>query len=338
MANRIASIIRQARSEVYSSLPEDFRAFSALVRIAQHAGVEIHRPGRGRRARMTRRRVKKAYDKKDITRGVNQLLKRERVDQQLLDAGMPPLPDVDWGWVIVMNARKFARYSHVDTEEFIAELFSDMIAGSRLNTLRDYGPLKHNIVKQLKEWGMEGKGKRDIERLLATWTQRMAKAMLNTEAARARTLDDRSIGYDSVNAPGEQEEMRGQIFDDIFQLGGGATTDMMNMWHSMQPGSDPIWRDLLRRINDFFEEYGEEYGLIWSVYMRNPKANMPEILNEEVIWEGERQTLAEVLGFKMETLRDQRNSMSKLRYRLNKMFDLVKKRFPDLKKWKPIKP
>lgn len=261
MGNRLASYLRSAQRSIYaSSTPSEFRALVAMARIF-HDTARIER----RASRNVR-----AYSARDLTMAINSLIQREGIDRRLQADGLPPVPKVDWGKVIVRNSRKYVPKS-MDQEDFVAELFTDMLAGKRVNTIRETGDWRNNIMGEIEAWAREGYDKARMEATLGKFTQNKAYNMLRTEMVRVNP----DSGFESGEADPEALG-KGRLFESLFTLD-GITKDMMGNWMSMSR-RNPVLTDLVRRIQDKLQKRDDDYAHIFSAYMQDPAATANELL------------------------------------------------------------
>ena len=133
MALRIASFLRQAQLDVYhNTTTPEYRALVAMARIFHDVDASETSPRKASRS-------KRAYTARDLTMAIDSLIQRERLNQKLTADGHDPVPKIDWGRIIIMNARKYAQVAKIDLEDFVGELFTDLLAGERARTVRETG-------------------------------------------------------------------------------------------------------------------------------------------------------------------------------------------------------
>lgn len=322
MSTKIAAQLKRAKRQVWQTMPEDFRVIAACARIFHEANQVAHRQAAVARQA---RRHKTAYSARDITMAVNQLLDRNKVNQKLQQDGLPPVPNIDWGKVIVSSMRKYAYRMPMDMEDAIAELFTDMLAGDRGTKIRDRGAWKHNIIEQIEAWARDGYDKRRMEGSLVMWTKNKAENMMRTYEA-LNINDD--TGFDSGEAPGDSLRGQGRMYESLFTFE-GLTRDMMGNWMSMSR-RNPVLKDLVQRIRRKLEQRGDEYALIFEAYMQDPSASMDDLLDEEVFATDPssgaqgRIPLWMALGFNP----DDSSNKGKLGYRIKKLRELLISMYP----------
>jgi hypothetical protein len=324
MSLRLAAYLHQAQLHLYrQATTRDFRAAVAMARIFHDTNPK---------SRFASRRVKKAYSDRDLTVAINQMIAREGVNKRLTEEGHDPIPsDINWGRVILLHAKKYARVAKVDINDFVGELFADMLAGQRGRSVRETGSWRNNIIGEIEEWGRQDYNKARMVKTLAQFTKNKAYNMMRTEQVRLNP----DTGFDSGDAPEGGAAGGGRLFESLFTLD-GITKSMMGNWMSLSR-RNPVLTDLVNKVEEKLSKRDDEYAFIFNAYMQDPSAPLSELLDTVIMAKDPetgargRMPLWHALGFPENDSSGARNSnKANLSYRVKKMRAILNNMFPEV--------
>jgi hypothetical protein len=316
--NRIAQTLTDTRRALYASTYDaDFRSFVAALRILTVDTSTLRES--------SRRKV--AYSPGELTRAVNDLLRKARLNDKLVAGGYDPVPNVDWGKIIFFTARKYANRMSADLQDVIGEFMLDIIAGERSNSIRNTGQWRGNVVDEIEGWAMQGASKNHMEALMTKWSKHKLYNMMRTDEARTNP----DMGFDSGDAPDDLGKGSRRMYENIFTME-GLTRDMMSNWTALIR-SNPVMRDLVRKIHKSLARRDDDYGLIFQAYMQEPSASIRDLL--EISVEGTdpdtgretRLPLWRALNLNPEK---PGSHVGGLGYRIKNMRELLKSMFPEI--------
>ena len=273
---KLAMQLKEARREVYRSLPSEVRALHAILRLASSP-----------------KRQKKAFSKGQITQLVDKMLVSEGISRDLAKDGLE-VPAIDWGkiYLVAVNsvARKL-RLADTQREDFLVDVVGDMVMGQSVMSLRNTGPWKHNLMEQVEIWVRDGWSDKRIEATLTNWIKDKVMNLYKRWRAESGPAD---VGFQR-GAPSDDYKGR-DIYENLFTLDGLSSGQLSGYYSIMR--SNPFAKDLVNKIRKKLDQRSDDLGLIWEAYMGDPSASMRDLLNEEVTGPNRRKMpLWEAMGY-----------------------------------------
>lgn len=305
---KIANQLKQSSRAIYQTVPKEFRAIYAMLRIASAPRVP-----------------KKAYAKSDITRLVNQMLKSEGIARDLEAQGLR-VPNIDWGKLFMVAISQMARrydMSQTQKEDFLVDVVGDMVMGQSIITVRDTGPWKRSLTKQIQEWVEAGYDDNRIKASLISWIKDKIANLYKRWLVQRGHGDD--IGFE-VGSPSDEYQGR-DVYENLFTLDGLSRAQMSTYQSLIR--SNPVVRDIVKRITQQLERRDDSIGYIWQAYLNDPAATLQELFTVPVdaTIEGRRQRvpLWKAMGYDGPNQKRQ-----KLDYHVKKLRKHLKQMWPDI--------